>query len=375
MVVAGRLMMKSLLAAAVALGLSLRLAERSSAEEAAPAAGEAAAAPAVEPAQVAAWVTQLDDDKYAVRKSAQRALAAAGAPALEAVAGAAATGSLESSTRAVSILTKWSESLDPTLNLPALERLAALSNRPAESAIARERLAVVRENAAIAAIESLGGDVQQDRHLALMAGPGVTAVQVVIGPKWTGGVEGLKHLADVRRASTLSLWSAPLDDAIVPTLLELKQVQRLELYGMSLSPEAVAKIEKEAPHLTSFDVRPGGARLGVRGLVVEEVVPDSPAEKAGILEGDTIFKFEGAELEGASSTEKFLHLTQEIGKCQPGDQRTIEVLRQGKPLQLKVKFDRWGDDPGAQRRRGDGAGEDPFGPIPQAQPRVLPFNR
>lgn len=335
--------------------------------------GAAKSAPSVEPAQVAAWVTQLDDDKYAVRKSAQKLLVAAGAPALEAVAGAAATGSLESSTRAVAILTKWSESLDPTINLPALERLAGLSNRPAESAAAREKLAVVRENAAIAAIESMGGHVQQDRALALVAGPSVAAVQVVIGPKWTGGVDGLAHLADVRRATTLSLWSAPLDDAVVPKLLELKHIQRLELYGMGITPEGLAKIEKEAPAL-SVDVRRGGARLGVRGLVVDEVVENSPAEKAGIMEGDTIVKFDGKELEGADATEKFKQLTHEIGKCQPGDERTIEVLRQGKPLELKVKFDRWGDDPTANRRRG-GANDDPFGQIPQVQPRGIQFNR
>jgi hypothetical protein len=326
--------------------------------------------PAVAPAQVTAWVAQLDDDKYAARKSAQKALARAGAPALEAVAETAATGSLESSTRAVSILMDWSESLDPALHLPALEKLAALSNRPTEAAIAREKLAVVRENAAIAAIESLGGHVQPERSLNIAGVPGMTAVQVIIGPQWKGGVDGLRHVADVRRTATLSLWSAPLDDAAVPVLLELKQIYRLELYGMGISPEGIEKIEKEAPELM-VDVRRGGARLGVRGLIVEEVVADSPAEKGGILEGDAITKFEGIELQGESPTDKFKHLTDEIAKCQPGDERTIEVLRQGKPVELKVTFDRWGDDPMTSRGRERGAEDDLFQQIPQGAPRGI----
>jgi hypothetical protein len=266
---------------------------------------------------------------------------------------------------------KWSESLDPALHLPALEKLAGLTNRPTEAAVAREKLAVVRENAAIAAIESLGGHVQQqDRALAVAVGADMSALQVVIGPQWKGGVDGLKHVGDVRRASTLSLWSAPLDDAAVPRLLELKHIQRLELYGMAISPEGVAKIEKEAPQLM-LDVRPGGARLGVRGLIVEEVVPNSAAEKGGIVVGDTIVKFEGTELTGETPTDKFQHLTREIAKCQPGDERTIEVLRQGKPVALKVTFDRWGDDPTTGRRGGEAADEDDlFQPIPQ-QPRII----
>src|SRR5687768_10036630 len=55
----------------------------------------------VDPAAIAGWIEQLDDDRYAVRKSAQKSLAAVGAPALDAVGEVAAKGSLESATRAV----------------------------------------------------------------------------------------------------------------------------------------------------------------------------------------------------------------------------------------------------------------------------------
>ncbi|HEX6960531.1 MAG TPA: hypothetical protein VF175_01580, partial [Lacipirellula sp.] len=236
---------------------------------------------AVDPDQIAQWVRGLDADRYSVREAAQKQLAAAGAPALDPVAEIAATGSLESATRAVNVLLEWAESRDKQLSLAALERIAALTTRPAESAMASERLATVREAAAIEAIEKLGGHIDGDRVFGMMGRPG--ALQVIIGTDWKGGVEGLKHIAAIRNVTTLSLHSAPLDDDAIPELLKLNQVNRIELYGVDITADAVAKQLKPAlPHV-DFDVRPGGARLGIRGLDIQEVVPDSPAEKAGLV--------------------------------------------------------------------------------------------
>jgi hypothetical protein len=323
----------------------------------------AAAAPPVDPAALAAWIQELDDDRYAVREQAQKQLAAAGSAALEAVGQLAVAGSLESSTRAVAVLLRWADSKDPALSLAALERLAALTSRPTEAAMAADRLAEVRQVAAVAAIKSLGGRFDFDTSGGMVIGPHAP-VQVIIDPNWKGGVEGLRHVAAVRSATKLSLYSAPLDDAAVEELAKVTQVKRMEIFGAGLSPEGVAKLKEKLPG-TFFDVR-SGARLGIRGpLVIDHVFAGSPAEKAGLRRQDKIIEFAGKPITD------FDQLTAEIATCKPGDTKSLKALRpdpttgQAATVELSVTFDRWGDD--QQSLSGSQGSADPFG-----QPQRLP---
>ncbi len=291
--------------------------------------------PAISNEQLHRWVQELDDDRYAVREAAQKQLAAAGAAALETVAKVASSGSLESATRAVSVLVSWSDSKDRQLSHAALEHLAQLPNRPTEAQMAAERLAVVREAAAIEAIKKLGGRFDFDRSFGMVGGP-QAPLQVIIGPQWKGGVDGLKHLQHVRSARTLSLHSAPLEDSAVEQLAQCKQVQRIEMYGTGISEEAIEKLKPQLANV-AIDVR-SGARLGIRGLIIEQIVDDSPAEKAGLERNDRITEFAGKPIE------TFEQITQEIAKCKPGDTVSVKVLRGTETVEKTVTFDRWGDD-------------------------------
>jgi hypothetical protein len=136
--------------------------------------------PAIAAEELNESIRQLDDDEYAVRQAAQRKLTQLGMPALELTAQAAATGSLESSTRAVNILWKWADSNDASLNQLALAKLAELTNRPVEAAEAQRRLAVLREAVAMKAIVELGGRVDADRSFGMMGG-NAGPLQVMIG--------------------------------------------------------------------------------------------------------------------------------------------------------------------------------------------------
>lgn len=305
-------------------------------EPATPAEPAAEAAPAPDP-RVAEAIKKLDDDRYAVRQAAQRELSEMGAPALELTAKTAAEGSLESSTRAVNVLLDWVDSKDPQLGVAALEVVAGLAKRPMEAAMARDRLAILREAIAIEAIRSLGGIVENDRSFGagFVAG-GNAPKQIVLSDDWKGGIEGLKHIADVRSATTLSLWSAPLDDAALPPLGAFSNLRRIELYGLSLTPELVDEVRKKLPN-TMVEVR-GGARLGIRGIDSIEVLPNSPAAKAGIMPHDVVTEFAGVEVK------LFEDLTAQISKCKPGDTVPIKVRRGEQIVDLKVTFDRWGDD-------------------------------
>lgn len=72
--------------------------------------------------------------------------------------------------------------------------------------------------------------------------------------------------------------------------------------------------------------RPGGA-------LVSRVLPDSPADKAGIKAGDIITRFDGKTI-GASAD-----LPPMVGASSVGTSVAVEVLRAGKPVALKVRVE------------------------------------
>jgi serine protease Do len=73
------------------------------------------------------------------------------------------------------------------------------------------------------------------------------------------------------------------------------------------------------------------------GALVEDVTPDSPADKAGIKNGDVIRKLDGQKVEGSEE------LTNTITSMKPGTTVNLEVFRDGKPMNVKVTL---GERPG-----------------------------
>jgi hypothetical protein len=341
-----------------------------------PAAAEPTPALPEPTAEVAELIRQLDDDRFAVREAAQYKLVAQGEAALGAVGAAAGGGSLESSTRAVGILLQWAQSPDAAMSLGALEQLAGLANRPAEAEMATQRLADVREAAALEKIVNLGGKVPSDPIAAVVVGPALP-LQIIIGPKWTGGAEGLSHIADVPRATTLSFHSAPLGDEAVPSITKLDSLQRIEFYGTNVSPEAVELVKRQLPHAV-VDVR-GPARLGIAGLpgvggaAVQQVQPGSAAERADIRPGDVITEISGVPVNN------FEALTAEISNAQLGEGVVLKVLRPGAPaaetLDITVKFDRWGEEAAASSATPVPAQAQPLGAVPLGAPQRVIINR
>jgi len=285
--------------------------------------------------QIERWVAQLDDNHFDRRQRAQQQLARAGKPALRAVATAAASGSLESSTRAINILLQWSEAKEQDLQLVALVQLAALTNRPRESAMAARLLADAREQAALKTITKLGGRVTNL--------DGYGNLQIEINKDWKGGNEGMQLLAEVRHAKRIRLRVAPITDPGLEPLAELAQVQILEIHGTKISKEALKKIKRQLPN-TIIDFR-NGAMLGIRGnpndtvkgsVVVMDVVTQGAADKAGIVPGDRITKFNGETLED------FTALTDRIATYQAGDTVQLTLLRKNKMQTVQVTFGLWG---------------------------------
>jgi C-terminal processing protease CtpA/Prc len=66
------------------------------------------------------------------------------------------------------------------------------------------------------------------------------------------------------------------------------------------------------------------------GVMVESVIPDSAAEKAGLKEGDIILKLDGKEVDSQSDIRRSLR---DLKDPKPV---TVDVLRDGKPVQITI---------------------------------------
>ena len=71
--------------------------------------------------------------------------------------------------------------------------------------------------------------------------------------------------------------------------------------------------------------RPGGA-------LVAQVMPDSPAEKAGIKVGDVVTEFNGTQINDSAS------LPPIVGRIKVGEEIPVKILRDGKTRTVKVRI-------------------------------------
>lgn len=66
------------------------------------------------------------------------------------------------------------------------------------------------------------------------------------------------------------------------------------------------------------------------GALVSKVMPESPADKAGLKAGDVILKFNGKEIEEASD------LPPLVGRTEVGSEVMVEIMRNGKVINKKI---------------------------------------
>jgi len=73
-----------------------------------------------------------------------------------------------------------------------------------------------------------------------------------------------------------------------------------------------------------------------KGILIMEVQPDSAAVKAGLKAKDVILKIDGTE---ATSLKEFIGI---LELKQPGDEVTLDILRDGKEKKVKVILGKMG---------------------------------
>ena len=291
--------------------------------------------------QIRRWIADLDNERFLVRERATTRLSRVGQDAIELLAETADSSRLEAATRAVRILLGYCEQDDKELAHAALERLAALTNRPTERAAARMILAVFRAERAQKEILRLGGERSVLRSLNV---PGVRQAtgdlrRLKLGQKWKGGDAGLKHVNDLRSLLTLSVYNKDVTDAGIGHLNGLPSVTRIEFYGTKVSAEGVAELRKRLPHVV-IEVR-GGAQLGIgcsrtaQRAEIDWIEPNSAADVAGLLKDDVIVAF------SENPVTDFKSLTAMIAACEPGQKVKLQLLRGSQIVEKEAVLGQW----------------------------------
>lgn len=84
-----------------------------------------------------------------------------------------------------------------------------------------------------------------------------------------------------------------------------------------------------------FDLVTAG-RLGLKstkGALVKSIIPNSPAERAGLRVGDVILEFQGREIENDA------HLVKSVGLTPAGTQAELIIFRDGQAQRLRTRLD------------------------------------
>lgn len=110
------------------------------------------------------------------------------------------------------------------------------------------------------------------------------------------------------------------------------------VFGLQAAAQAPPEAQRDGQTTPGFMVLAGrGAEIGVQvvdrkdgGVAIEEVRPDSPAEKAGVKRSDVIVTFDG---ERVRSVRQFTRLVQETP---PGRTVKATVLRDGQQRDLEI---------------------------------------
>jgi serine protease Do len=77
-------------------------------------------------------------------------------------------------------------------------------------------------------------------------------------------------------------------------------------------------------------------RLGLKstkGALVKSIIPNSPAERAGLRVGDVILEFHGREIENDA------HLVKTVGLTPAGTHADLIIIRDGKSQRLRARLD------------------------------------
>jgi hypothetical protein len=134
-------------------------------------------------------------------------------------------------------------------------------------------------------------------------------------------------------------------DEAAGRLRELRRQLKEVTQGVSQTQEQVEEIRQEVPE-ESGPAPEGRNRLGMTvdpGVVVAELLPDTPAAAAGLAPGDVIRGVNGLPVLSGEQ------LRDQIQAIADGEELTIQLTRSGAPVELKARLEAAADEP-AERK-------------------------
>lgn len=353
-------------------------------------------------AQLQTWVRELDSDEFVVRETATENLIASGEAALPVLRKSLANGgSLESITRALHVLQQIALTSDFDTQEAArvqIEELAAKTDTPTGRRAATLLISLNEKRSAhaLAELQRLGANVSRTQVADGFGGIREIVDAIEIGDKWEGEVkdlrwlkwlqpinrlvlvgekisdeamphvakmqqltslhahhakltdQGIAALAGMEKLQELGIYYIPIGDAALKPLEANKSLIALRLYGTNATKPAVDALQQQLG-LAKVDFRKG-AFLGVGcdtvsgQCIIVNVHPDSPAEKAGLRDQDTLISFDGKKIAD------FQELTACISEYKAGQSVDVELQRivfdedndaAQKKLTVKVTLGEW----------------------------------
>lgn len=289
-------------------------------------------------ADIASWISQLDDDRYLTREQATRHLLDAGVPALDALLATANGERPEPADRAVWIMRRLSRTRDNEQSIAALERMVQVRGRPQYVERAERELDERSIAAAQARLASLGAQIVME------AAPldGMTIVpllHVTLDEKWRGDATDLQAIAQLRRQRYFCFEGKAVDDEVAKLFENNPKLALVQFLNTSVTPQAIDSLK--ARHRDAIIYVRGQALLGVQaenhvaGAMVIGVKPGTAAANAGIIAGDVIASL------GGHTVPDFDRLTARIAQHQPGETVEVEVIRGNERKKISVTLGSW----------------------------------
>lgn len=297
---------------------------------------------------ISSWIKQLASPKFAEREAASSHLKTSGLAGIPDLVKAAQGSNPEVTARAIEALSYLYESADVNVSLAADRALEQLLNEgPPGASLRTEQafafdLAPARRRNTIAAIQSLGGilitKVQPDPETRLPVQMNLdepdSIQHAILGKEWRGDLSNTKYLERLRP--------------------ELNTV-----YITSDAPLKTGELELYKAALPLLRVEPRGGYLGIGGTVfdpehcvVDHIAPNSPAELAGLKEGDLLTHMDGLPIKGFNS------LTSMLLQRKSGQTIILDVLRGSREngieiedLDLTITLGEWGGPSKLQEKR------------------------
>jgi serine protease Do len=136
----------------------------------------------------------------------------------------------------------------------------------------------------------------------------------------------------------------------IPINIAMRVAEQIEKHGRATHGWLGVRIQAVTPDLAeSFGLD------RARGALVASVESGSPADKAGIVPGDVILSWGGERIEQVGD------LPPRVGATAPGEDRSVELLRNGKPRRVTVRVQALKDE--AVERPQEAAGVDRSGSL------------